>query len=839
MTRFFIVVLLFLPLAVLAQRDFLVVIEGKAQNLLDQQAVYGVTIDIMQQEAVLTKVISDQNGQFYVSARIAQGTPIQLRLTKGGYQTKLILFDLTTLQGQRNSPNGLSLIRDLNCALYELKPDVDLSFSKNQITDKYVWSSNAIVQVPLTKTEADQKARAAYQFALDQQRYNLLLNAINKALSSADENQALILLDSMLLLRPTDPFASQKKLQIEANKAAALKRSQDEARQFALLNEAISARMANDLVLASTKIKEAAAVLPNNPRVVTEQNLINSLITDAENEKSKTQAFQNAMKAAAAFVNSKKYDDAEAKYKEAQIIKPSEKDVVNAQLAALKALKFDIQNELELKATLKSANEQFVQKKYETALETYKKADQQIALFSKQNLIDKYSKELQEGVLRVTEGINSMSQVYQNQLAKANENFLKGPMFYGTAKSILNSDPMKSRQNEPEVMALKEKIASMEKFYTDRKEAYRITKSKESTMALGALEKVHAQALVQQQYLNAVDISALQKSIDSLKQILKPIQAVQVKPDVTVEPAGIRLTAPGEPVGKENSMVFNDLQITREAKQEAPYRIQQEIKTEVDYQNYFAQQSAQVGSFETNTQLEMTRSQRELSAKQYADNQAILQADKIQNNQEYEVALQNREAAAAARQQENTDNLTDWKDAKDHQNQTDKKLSDQRQEAELKRLNEFQNVLELQDQQEKIVAEQDMTAANARAQEVTMTKQQQQEAATIGGQIQFEKIQQTAASAVPLKTAPNYLRDEDGVLFPPNSFTEKTYQIKNGEGYVIKVIIRRVVVDSNGYGVVYEQTTDENGKTYFTRDGQVSTEYVWFNDSSGANFLKK
>jgi hypothetical protein len=513
--------------------------------------------------------------------------------------------------------------------------------------------------------------------------------------------------------------------------------------------------------------------------------------------------------------------------------------VVNAQLAALKAMKFDIQNELELKASLKLANEQFVQKKYETALETYKKADQQIALFSKQNLIDKYSKELQGGVLRVTEGINSISQVYQNQLAKANENFLKGPMFYGTAKSILNSDPMKSRQNEPEVMALKEKIASMEKYFSDRKEAYRITKSKETTMALGALEKVHAQALVQQQYLNATELPALQKSIDSLKQILKPVQAVQVKPDVTVEPTGIRLTAPGEPVRNENSMVFNDLQITREVKQEAPYRIQQEIKTEVDYQNYFAQQSAQVGSFETNTQLEMTRSQRELSAKQYTDNQAILQADKIQNTQDYEVALQNRAAAVAARQQENTDNLTDWKDAKDHQSQTDKKLADQRQEAELKRLNEFQNVLELQDQQELIVAEQNMTAANARVQEVTMTKQQQHEAATTGGQMQFEKIQQTAASAVQLKTAPNYLRDEDGVLFPPNSLTEKTYQIKNGEGYVTRVIIRRVVVDSNGYGVVYEQTTDENGKTYFTRDGQVSTEYVWFNDSSGANVLKK
>jgi hypothetical protein len=83
------------------------------------------------------------------------------------------------------------------------------------------------------------------------------------------------------------------------------------------------------------------------------------------------------------------------------------------------------------------------------------------------------------------------------------------------------------------------------------------------------------------------------------------------------------------------------------------------------------------------------------------------------------------------------------------------------------------------------------------------------------------------------------LRDENGVLFPVNTMTEKTYQIKNKEGFVTKVIIRRVVVDPNGYGVVYEQTTDENGKTYFTRDGQVSTEYVWFNDSTGANVLKK
>jgi hypothetical protein len=839
MTRFFIFVLLFLPFASFAQRDFLVVIEGSTHNLLDNQSVFGVAIDIMQQDAVLTKVLSDQNGKFYASAKISQGTPIQIRLTKGGYQTKFILFDLTTLQGQRNSANGLQLIRDLNCELYELRPDVDLSFSKNQITDKFVWNAGALVQVPLLKTEADQKARDAYQYAKDQKNYNRLLQAANKSSVAQNQDLALQYLDSILVFRPNDSLATQKKTQITTAQAAALKRSQDEARQKALLNEAVAAREANDLKLASSKVKEADAIIPNNPNVAQEQALIDKRLAEAKDARDKTEAFQNAMKAAAALVTAKKYDDAEAKYKEAQQIKPTEKETVNVQLAALKDLKFDLQNERDLKLTMKVANDQFLQKKYDLALETYKKADQQIALFHKQALIDTYSKELQAGMKRVTEGINSMSQVYQNQLAKANENFNKGPLYFGTAKSILNSDPMKSRQNEPEVIALKEKIATMETYYNDRKAAYLLVKAKDNAAAFKALEKVHAVGQAQQQHLKPTELPALQKSIDSLREILKPVQVAKVKPDVPVEPAGIRLTAPGEAVSGENSMVFNDLQLNREAKQEAPYRTQQQIHTEVEYQNYFSQQNAQIGSFETMSQLELTRSQRDIAARQNNNTQLTLQADKAQQTQEHEVAVQNRDASAAVRQQENSDNISAWKDAKDYQEQTTAKAAFSRQEYELKRLNEFQNGLDLQAQKEPAKAEQNMNELNARQQDVAYTKQQEQEAATVGGQAQYEKIQQTAASTLQLKTTPNYLRDENGVLFAVNTMTEKTYQIKNKEDFVTKVIIRRVVVDPNGYGVVYEQITDENGKTYFTRDGQVSTEYIWFNDSTGANVLKK
>ena len=235
----------------------------------------------------------------------------------------------------------------------------------------------------------------------------------------------------------------------------------------------------------------------------------------------------------------------------------------------------------------------------------------------------------------------------------------------------------------------------------------------------------------------------------------------------------------------------------------------------------------------------MTRAQRELNTKQNTATQNALQANQAQFMQAHDVAVTNRDVATSVRQQENATNLSVWKDAKDDQSQTEKKAEDARGQAELDRLNVIQNQKDLQLKQQATSDEQVRVELDQRSQVVAFTKQEAQENATNGGQAQFEQIQQTAVSTVQLKTTPNYLRDENGVLFASNALTEKTYQLKNKEGYVTKVIIRRVVVDPNGHGVVYEQTTDENGKTYFTRDGQVSTEYIWFNESTGANVLIK
>ena len=840
MTKLFLL-LFVLPLQLLAQRDLLVVIEGSTQNFLDKKPIYGVNVDLIQNDAVLTKVLADESGQYYVSARIVQGQDIQLRFTKGAYLTKLIAIDLSSLKGQTQSAYGLKLNRNLVAELYPILSDVDLGFAKNIPTDKYVWSdaSARIDQIVAVKSDADAKASAAYQQAIDQKKCAQFQQKYSEQIAQQNQAMAIVYLDSILQIRPNDAQALNQKQKILDAQRDAEQLSENKAKQSALLDQANAAMLEQDYNLAQIKYKEADAILPGNQYIQKQLAAIEQKKVESEQNKVKSQAFQKAMQAATSLINSKRYDEAIKKLNEALQIQPSQKDQVEVELRRIREIKQDILTETELKKLMKLANDQYVQKKYDLALESYKKAYKQIALFHKQTLIDNYSKELQTGLSRVTAAINSVSQVYQDQLAKANENFLKGPQFYSVAKNILNSDPMKSKQNEIEVIELKEKISAMESFYADRKNAYSLVKSKDNEAALKALENVYAKGQKYQNYIASEAFTALKKSADSLRALKMPADMKIVKVTTPTPPTGISLSAPGQLVTADNSMSFNSLSQTQEAKKEAPYQIQQQIRTEVEYRNYFAGQNAQIGSFETSAQLELIKSQREIKSNEAVNTQAQLQLDQQHIAQATEVAIEARSAATSQRQQENAENLNAWKDEKDYKNITDQKAAEERQQYELDRLNIIQNQKDLKSAQDNLIAEQNVRELNQRSQDVEFHKQIQEEQAIKGGMEQYVQIQQVAASKVELKTTPNYIRDENGVLFPPNTMTEKTYQITNKEGYVIKVIIRRVVVDANGYGVVYEQTTDEHGKTYFTRDGQVSTEYVWFNDSTGANVLIK
>jgi hypothetical protein len=108
-----------------------------------------------------------------------------------------------------------------------------------------------------------------------------------------------------------------------------------------------------------------------------------------------------------------------------------------------------------------------------------------------------------------------------------------------------------------------------------------------------------------------------------------------------------------------------------------------------------------------------------------------------------------------------------------------------------------------------------------------------------GGEDRSIQIESLKSNKPFYPTQPNFLKDEDGNLFPSNALTERIFKNKNSNGLVTSVVVQRVVVDMNGYGVVYEKTTNEGGDSYYTRNSAAITEFNWFHESSGKDVIQK
>ena len=837
---------LLLSLQTIAQRDFLVVFEGQVKDLLDQQNLYGVYLDVMQQDAILTKVITDERGVFYASARIQQGIPVQLRLTKGAYLTKLIDVDLSTMQGMPNNRYGTQLIKGSVFTMYKLKPDADLNFASNKPTDKFIWSATdkKLLREEKLQKEYDDKAKDAYQNAINQQIILGLLRSAVKYDAPGSYDKALPYYDSILNMSASHLKAMERKTFILKTIKDEQELAQKKSQQLALLTEAQMAKSNGDLLLADQKIKAADQILPGNSMVQAEKLAISNLQNEKKQQSDKQKAFQIAWnKAQSAFTNGNSKLAIQL-FSDAEKIKPDEKPRIEQEIQKIKNTIQDKETEKQLTTILNAAELQFknlkgniTEKQLMDILEKYKQADKLIATFHKQILIDQYSKKLQTGMKLVTDKLENLSTVYQSQLAKAIEYYENDQL--ELANKILEAPAMQSRQNEPAVVELQNKIKFRSDFNIKNIGAYRTLKEgKDKQVALLALEDAYRFGKAQENNLKTNSLSKLQKSIDSLKIVLNPVKPTNKEAQQTAIPAGITLSAPGEAVSN-GSQAFNDLYQTRMTKEESPYRQQQEIKNQIDYKNYFENKDAEIKRIETGEQLQVGTNVRELNEKQYNQTQQQLQENFDKGVQQIEFEVMQRNNAASTEQQKNAQQIQAWKDAKDYQTLLETKEQKLREQNSLSYINEAQNIRELQQKDQEKLTENKSIDMAKKVQDLDYTKQQQHIQSEKTSVDQQLKIQQIASSRVELQTTPNYLRDENGVLFPNNSFTEKTYQIKNKEGFVTKVVIRRVVVDPNGHGVVYEQTTDESGRTFFTRDAQVCTEYIWFNESKGANVLKK
>ena len=536
---------------VIGQTPVLIKLEGTVQDFVTGQKLYGATVNVIQNESSVSRVITDIKGNYYVSAKVNPAQIMAVVVAFNGYMTKKLSFDLKTIVPKVNATNGVMLIDQLPLQLYVIRPNVDLNFTKEGYAEKFVWDQAIYKAIPdaQLKADMDKKVKDLYKIAKDKEKLKAYVASADLSVSRKEFDKAVKYYDSALVVSPTDVGIIDKKKAVQTiidiNESEAKRKKEFD--KFKLDGDAAFA--ANNWKLAEQQFKLADQQIPKDTYIIGKLTKIKENIElEAKNAANKAQ-YDKTMQAFSTLNTAKKYDEALVKLAEAMKLQPNEKDKVEAEIAKIKAIKEDAATEIEVKKLLKSAGDNYTQKKYDLSIDLYKKADLNIAKFKKQSLIDQYSKELQNGMKKVMDWKTSQEQIYKDQLAKANENFTKGPKFYSVAKTILNSDPMKSRQNEPSVIELKEKIGKMEAYYAQRKAAYATVKSKNNEMALKELKDVQNLAISNISSMPATELPQLQKSIDSLINLTKAVAPIgtkttpSVKEDVIV---GTQLKAPGE-----------------------------------------------------------------------------------------------------------------------------------------------------------------------------------------------------------------------------------------------------------------------------------------------------
>jgi hypothetical protein len=491
---------------------------------------------------------------------------------------------------------------------------------------------------------------------------------------------------------------------------------------------------------------------------------------------------------------------------------------------------------------LKQAKAYSKEKNLKLSIEKYNEAESLSTKLSNSSSNQLYISSLKAEKSKLLEVKNSEDLVFNSQLIKANEYFAQGQYGYAKAKLILRTDPMRGRINDPKVIELTDKINQMESYFSMKKTAYLLVKSKKKNQeAITSLKITQEKAILNQTIIPQNELAQLKKSIDSLENIINPMSALIPKKIIpaSTQDQGTILLAPGEIHTGKNSDAYKDIFINKEKKDNAATYKMEINKNDLEYTTNFIStitasqgQDAQVEINEIKNDIDsiLSNEQKYSEQRQYQMQEQIATLNQDINERNLSVIAQNELIATEIGEKKNQLDITK------------KKLNDENSE----RLEKQMDAIQINKDRILIIEQE-----RHETEEDRYLKQQQiinnldyahyQKDSILKAEIDSRstKIQKMKDYQKYYETTPNYLKNEAGVLYEKNKMTEVIYKIKNLQGYVSSVVVRRIVVDTNGYGVVYEQTTNESGKNSFTRNGLPITETIWFNESTGLNVVKK
>ena len=666
-----------------SQKEISISIEGKILNSYNKEKLFGASLYFMQKDLFISKSVSESNGSFLLTAKIAIGDVFELIVSRNGFLIKKILVDLSSLDFSSMKNNRISLKKDFNISLFPIVSYENMKTSDSLYSEKFSWN---------------------------QQVFELI----------EDESYSLKYQDRL------------KNSNLPENK----------------------------IVLDSSAIKLQDKNILDQVAVITQQ--------------------------AKLLAKGKKFKSSVEKYSEAELllVKLSNKDSKNIYLSELG-----------------------IEKK------------------------------------KILERKNSEDQVFSKQLLKANENYNLGRKGYAKAKIILMTDPMKSRVNEPEVIALNDKISKMEAYFFMKDASYRLVSSKKKNLeAISSLQKTQEIALFNKQIVSINEFSQLKKSIDSLQLVVNPKFTQEKTPLVipaSTQNQGLLLLAPGEIHNGKDSDAYQDIIKNIEKEKNALIYKMAAIKNDLEYELHL--KNTIQASSNQDIQIEITNKNNMIDSiaavenklgveRQYQIQDEISSLDREINERDIRVKSQNKLSEGEIADQKNQLDIVQ-KFKKDELNE--------RLENELVLIQNNKDSFIKKDLETLDNDKVRLAAFQKNVNSLDYALYQKDSISKVEFEDRLNNVQKIKDYQKSYETTPNYLKNEAGILYEKNKMTEVIYKIKNSEGFVSSVVLRRVVVDKNGYGIVYEQTTNENGKSFFTRNGQRITETIWFNQSTGIDVIKK
>jgi hypothetical protein len=504
-----------------------------------------------------------------------------------------------------------------------------------------------------------------------------------------------------------------------------------------------------------------------------------------------------------------------------------------------KQAQHDANIETQIKTTLAQADQFAKANKHADAIAAYAQVQTLVAKAYDQKKFNNYIATASAGAQSAKSKQDAEDLAFNGQLQIAKDKIALGRSGLNIANSALNSVPMKSRATDPEVIALKDQISKLQQYYKDMDAAYKIVKSKKNNAgALSALQNVFSTATANSKFTLSSEISQVKKSIDSLNNILNPPNNQTVVNNTTT-PTGNKLSAPGQKSSGNAKDAFNNLDNTTKTNTASKQEQMENAVNEVSYENSM------------NTKLNEARASddvKEVNKWKDDKDQLILKEDTLAELRQYQMEDARQKNEYEKYKLDSLSLEKTYVQANQLQQlQIDKEVHDKNEKENLALVHQRQK--EMVDQhidQTQMQREEDIIKQRLRQSDMETAKNEVETALYLSNTENRKKEEQRmydqqniAADKPVLRNQPNYLADSNGNIYANDSTYEEVYELKNEQGFVETVIIRRIVVDHYGYGVVYEQTKNAQGKSSYTRNGFSITEFEWQNESKRKSPYKK